>query len=105
VSYDIQKCAAFQFCHNENALFFSDSIQNVSDKRYQYNVQPHDRKKHIKNTFLKLDEDFENDFLCKKGDFIFFQNEVYKIERARNGKINLVVNKGELPERGVYKLN
>jgi hypothetical protein len=104
VNYDIPKCAVFQFCHQGEALFISDSIQNISDKRYQYNVQTHDRKNHITNTFLKLDEDFENGFLCKKGNLILFQNEIYKIEREKKGKISLVVHHNEFSERGVHKL-
>ena len=81
VRYEIPKCTAFQFCYQGNAIIFSDSIQNNSDKRYQFSIQNHDNKMRIKNNFLKLDEDFENSFLCKKGNYIFFQKQIYKINK------------------------
>ena len=86
VQYNIPKVTAFQFCYHGQAIFFSDSIQNKNDKRYLFNIQNHDRKKRIQNTFLNINQDFENDFLCKKGDFIFFKNEMYKIEKDDKGK-------------------
>jgi competence protein ComEC len=95
INYDIPKCAALQFCNGGNAVFFSDSIRNEQDKHYQYHVQPHDRKRRIRNQFLKTDEDFENAFLCKKGKFIFFQNEIYKIEKDKKGKTGLIVYNNE----------
>jgi len=95
VSYKIPKSATFQFCYHGEAYIFSDSIRNENDKRYQYNIQSHDIKMHITNTFLKLDEDFEDSFLCKKGDFIFFQNRIYKImfdnkDKNNNSSLNVM---------------
>jgi competence protein ComEC len=90
VEYNIPKCAAFQFCYKRQALIFSDSIQNENDKRYQFNIQAHDRKKRIQNRFYKIDQDFENDFFCKKGDFIFFRSEMYKIKRDDHGAASLL---------------
>ena len=83
VDYSIPKSAAFQFCHNGSALIFSDSISSESDKNYQFSIKNHDNTKRVKNIFLKLDEDFENSFLCKKGNYIFFQNTIYILERNR----------------------
>jgi len=83
VHYEIPKSAAFQFCYQGNAILFSDSIQNTQDKRYQFNIQNHDIKMHIRNTFVRLDKDFENLFLCKKGNFIYFQDRIYVLEKNR----------------------
>jgi len=83
VEYQIPKSVAFQFCYNGYALIFSDSIRNESNKNYQFCIQNHDIRMRIKNTFLKLDEDFENHFLCKKGNYIFFENNIYEIEKKR----------------------
>jgi len=81
VDYSIPKSAAFQFCHNGDALIFSDSIYSESEKNYQFSIKNHDNTKRVRNIFLKLDEDFENSFLCKKGNYIFFQNTIYVLER------------------------
>jgi competence protein ComEC len=107
VEYNIQKCTAFQFCYQGNALIFSDSIHNENDKRYQFNIQNHDRKKRIHNTFLNINQDFENDFLCKKGNCIFFQNKMYVIERNRlkPNTLNLVVYENNLTDGGIHTLN
>jgi competence protein ComEC len=83
VNYEIPKSAAFQFCYHGNAVIFSDSIQNEEDKRYQFNIQNHDTKMRLKNSFATLDKDFENSFLCKKGNFIFFGDTIYVLEKNR----------------------
>jgi competence protein ComEC len=93
VNYAIQKSAAFQFCYQGNAIIFSDSIQNEQDKRYQLSIQNHDTKMHLKNRFVKFDEDFENSFLCKQGNYICFQNKIYvlKKESVKTNKVKLVI--------------
>jgi competence protein ComEC len=107
VNYEISKSAAFQFCYHGNALFLSDSIHNEQDKRYQYSIQNHDTKKHIKNRFVKFDEDFENSFFCKKGVFIYFRDTVYLLERNRYkpNDVKLIVYHHKLSDGGVHKLN
>ena len=90
VSYEISKSPTFQFCFHGNGFIFSDSIHCESDKRYQFSIKNHDNKMRIRNSFLKLDEDFENSFLCKKGDYIFFENSIYKIHKPTKEKITLV---------------
>jgi hypothetical protein len=107
VCYHIPKVAAFQFYYRGNALLFSDSIQNENDKRYLLNIQGHDRKKRIQNTFIKIEQDFENDFLCKKGNFISFQNRIYVIEknRLKPNTLNLVVYENDFSNGGIHALN
>jgi competence protein ComEC len=106
VNYSIPKCASFQFCQYGDAVFVSDSIIDVYDKRYQYNIQNHDRIKNITNRFIKFDEDFENSFFCKKGNYIFFQDTIYIIERNKNkpNRVNLVVYHNNLSNGGIHKL-
>jgi competence protein ComEC len=106
VNYDISKSPAFQFCHYGNALIFSDSIHNEDDKRYQYNIQNHDIKMRVKNTFVKFDEDFENSFLCKKGNFIYFRDTIYFLEKNRfkPNIVNLVVHDYNFSDRSIHKL-
>ena len=81
VRYEISKSATFQFCYHGNGIIVSDSIQDESDKRYQYSIKNHDNKMRVKNKFVKIDEDFENSFLCKKGAYIFFHKQIYKIKK------------------------
>ena len=106
VRYDIPKSAAFQFCQNGNALIFSDSIPDEYDKRYQYSIQKHDIKMRIKNKFIKLDEDFENSFLCKKGNFIFFRDSIYVLEKnkLKPNTVELVVYDQNFPDGSVHEL-
>jgi len=100
VSYEISKSPAFQFCYQGNGFIFSDSIHCESDKRYQFSIKNHDKRMRVKNSFLKLDEDFENSFLCKKGDYIFFENRIYILEknRLKPNMVRLVVHHHELPD-------
>ena len=106
VKYDIAKCAAFQFCQNGNAILFSDSIHNELDKRYQFSIKNHDIKMRLKNSFLKLDEDVENSFLCKKGNFIFFRDTVYYLERNKYkpNMVNLIVYNQNFSDGSIHKL-
>ena len=106
VSYDISKNAAFQFCHQGSGIIFSDSIHNEQDKRYQLYIKNHDIKMRLTNRFVKLDEDFENSFLCKKGDYILFQNTVYVIKRNRlkPNVMNLIVYEQNISDGGINKL-
>jgi len=106
VRYVISKTPAFQFCYHGNALIFSDSIQNEHDKCYQYNILNHDTKKRIKNRFVKFDEDFENSFLCKKGNFIYFQDTIYCLQRNRlkPNAVSLVVHDYNFTDRSIHKL-
>ena len=106
VRYDISKCPTFQFCHQGSALIFSDSIHNEHDKRYQYNIHNHDTKNRIKNNFIKFDEDFENSFLCKKGDFIYFQDTIYYLQKNRfkPNTTKLIVHDYNFTDRSIHKL-
>jgi competence protein ComEC len=107
VRYEISKSPTFQFCHQGNALIFSDSTCNEQDKRYQYNIQNHDIKKRVKNRFVKFDEDIENSFLCKKGDFIYFGNTIYFLHRNRlkPDVVNLVIHDYNFADRSIHKLD
>jgi len=107
VRYEIPKSATYQFCYQGNAIIFSDSIHSESDKRYQFSIQGYDNKMRIKNTFVKFDEDFENSFLCKKREFIFFQGTVYVLERnkLRPNTVALVVYNHKLSDGSVHELN
>jgi competence protein ComEC len=107
VSYEIPKSAAFQFCYQGDGVIFSDSIKNEQDKRYQYHIQNHDTKMRIQNTFVKLDENFENIFLCKKGNFIYFQNRIYVVEKnkIKPNVVKLIVYEQNFSDRSIRKLN
>lgn len=88
VNYSISKCVAFQFCYNGQAILVSDSIGNTEDKRYQFNIQNHDRVKNLQNKFINIGEDFENSFFCKKGNYIFFQDSIYVLDRNKIKVVN-----------------
>jgi len=106
VKYELSRGVAFQFCYNGQAIIFSDSILNESDSRYQYSIQNHDIKTHTKNIFVKLNENFENSFLCKKKNYIFFHNTVYLMERNRlkPAIVNLVICYNNFPNGSIDKL-
>jgi competence protein ComEC len=106
VIYDIPRCTAFQFCHQGEGIIVSDSISHILDKRYQYNIQNHDRVKRIKNTFVKPDEDFENSFLCKKGNIILFRDTIYVLEKnkLKPNTVDLVVYHNYFSDGGIHKL-
>jgi len=106
VNYNISKCAAFQFCHNGQAILVSDSIHNTEDKRYQFNIQNHDRIMRLQNKFINIDEDFENAAFCKKGNYIFYRDTIYILERNKYkpNRVNLVVYHNNCSNGGVHKL-
>jgi len=106
VNYSISKCAAFQFCYNGQAILVSDSIYNAEDKRYQFNIQNHDRVMRLQNRFINIDEDFENAAFCKKGNYIFYRDTIYILERNKYkpNRVNLVVYHNNCSNGGVHKL-
>jgi competence protein ComEC len=106
VNYDISKGTAFQFCYHGKAVIFSDSIHSNLDKRYLMSIKSHDTKKRLINQYMTLDEDFENTFLCKRGNYIFFQDRIYVLERNRlkPNVIHLVVYDNNFSEGSIHKL-
>ena len=78
LAYHIRKCSALEFNYCGQTVLFSDSIRSVEDKRYQYNVCSHARRHHLQGPIVPLDTvEFDSPFLCKRGNFIRFQDKTY----------------------------
>jgi len=93
VVYEIPKSVAFQFCYHGYSVILSDAIFSTHNNLYEMNIKGHDVKHRLKNTFLRLDDNFENSFLIKRGDYIFFQNTVYAVKqrKTRPATVDLVI--------------
>ena len=80
LAYHIRKCTAFSFVDHGHAVLFSDSIHQMSDKLYQYNVQNHARKHHLGSSIVSIDTpNYDTSFLCKRGNLIRFNCKTYYI--------------------------
>ena len=80
LAYHIRKCSALEFNYHGQAVLFSDSICTSDDKLYQYNVRNHVRKHRISGPIVPLDTmEYDTPFLCKRGNFICFDNKIYYI--------------------------
>ena len=80
LAYHIRKSSALEFCEQGRMVLFSDSIRNESDDLYRYNVLNHARKQHLQVTIVPMDtSQYDTPFLCKRGNFIRFNNENYYI--------------------------
>jgi len=80
LAYHIRKCSALEFNYHGQAVLFSDSIRTSDDKLYQYNVRNHVRKHRISGPIVPLDTmEYDTPFLCKRGNFICFDNKIYYI--------------------------
>lgn len=78
MNYHIRKCSAVSFHCCGQTVLFSDSIQDESDKRYQYNIRTHARKHHLSGPIVPIDTAaFDTPFLCKRGNFIRFCDKTY----------------------------
>ena len=86
-AYSIRKCSAIGFCQQGWMVLFSDSIRNEEDEAYRYNISNHARKHHLKVIMIPIDTfAFDTPFLCKRGNFIRFNNKNYFI-LTKNQKI------------------
>ena len=80
LAYHIRKCSAIGFQSQGHMVLFSDSIRNNEDDLYRYNIGNHARKHHLKVLVIPLDTfAFESPFLCKRGNFIRFNDRNYFI--------------------------
>lgn len=80
MAYHIRKCSALGFCQQGRMVLFSDSIRDKSNDLYRYNVLNHARKQHLTVTIIPMDtSQYDTPFLCKRGNFIRFNDENYFI--------------------------
>ncbi len=87
LAYHIRKCSAMGFQNQGHMVLFSDSIRNDEDDLYRYNISNHARKHHLKVLVIPLDTfAFESPFLCKRENFIRFNDRNYFI-LTKNQKI------------------
>ena len=87
LAYHIRKCSAMGFQSQGRMVLFSDSIRNEEDEPYRYNISNHARKHHLKVMVVPIDTfAFDSPFLCKRGNFIHFNDKNYFI-LSKNQKI------------------
>lgn len=85
VVYAVPKTSALSFCHQQECVVFSDSIADVSDKRFQFAAGNHVRRQHAACVFVSVDTArYDCDYLCKRGPWIRF-----------NGKTCYLINRKE----------
>lgn len=76
IAYHIRKSSALEFNYHGQAIVFADSIRHAEDKLYQYNIRNHARRHHLQIEILDLDTvQFDCPFLCKRGNFVRFENK------------------------------
>ena len=86
LAYHIRKSSAWEFRQQGRMVLFSDSIRDESDDLYRYNVLNHARKRHLQVTIVPMDtSQYDTPFLCKRGNFIRFNEENYYV-LTRNQK-------------------
>lgn len=115
--YAIRNVRALDFCSQQVAVMFSDSIQNTENQFFQYSVKNHAKKQHAERTFISIDTlSYVGTDLCKQGDFIQFKNQtLYLLKRketlfpmAKPMQIDVLVlqnNPVQKPEEVVKALN
>lgn len=78
MAYHIRKCSAVSFHCRGQTVLFTDSIQDVADKRYQYNIKNHARRHCHGGLMVPIDTAaFDTPFLCKRGNLIRFCDKTY----------------------------
>lgn len=78
--YHIRKSSAVEFNYHGRVVVFADSIRNTEDKLYLYNIQNHARRHHLQTEIVNLDTaQYDCPFLCKRGNFIRFEEKNYFI--------------------------
>jgi competence protein ComEC len=76
--YHIRGCSAVSFHCRGQTVLFADSIQDVADKRYRYNIKSHARKHSHCGPVVPIDTAaFDTPFLCKRGNIIRFCDKTY----------------------------
>ncbi len=96
IVYHIRKCSAISFADHGHIVLFADSIHQISDKRYQYNIQNHARKHHLWGPIVPMDTlKFDTPFLCKRGNFIRCNFKTYYI-LTNNQKV-MKIDKSKVP--------
>jgi competence protein ComEC len=79
-AYHIRKSSALEFNYHGHTILFADSIRNGKDKLYQYNIRNHARRHHLQTEIVKLDTmQFDRPFLCKRKNFIRFEDKNFYI--------------------------
>ena len=87
MAYHIRKCSALGFQSQGRMVLFSDSIRDEKCDLYRYNISNHVRKHHLKVVVVPIDTfAFDTPFLCKRGNFIRYNDRNYFI-LTKNQKI------------------
>ena len=94
LAYHIRKCSAIGFQSQGSMVLFSDSIRNEESDLYRYNIANYVRKHHLKVVVVPIDTFcFDTPFMCKRGNFIRFNDKNYFI--LGKSQKNVVRNKND----------
>ena len=95
LAYHIRKCSAMGFQSQGRMVLFSDSIRNEDDEPYRYNINNYTRKHHLEVMVIPIDTfAFDTPFLCKRGNFIRFNDRNYFILTKNQKNISQNENTG-----------
>ncbi len=96
LAYHIRKSSALGFQKQGDMVLFSDSIQDEKSDLYRYNISNYVRKHHLKVVVVPIDTfSFDTPFLCKRGNFIRFDDKNYYV--LNKNQKNMVRNKNDSP--------
>ena len=87
-TYQIQKKMAINFNYRGKSVLLHNFIQDKNDKDYQFSIYNHERNRKIESRWLLTSEDLyapERAFY-KKGEYILFEDRIYKIIRKKEGE-------------------
>ena len=94
LAFHIRKSSAMGFQSQDSMVLFSDSIRNEKSDLFRYNISNYARRHHLKVVVVPIDtSDFDAPFLCKRGNFIRFNNKNYFI--LEQNQKNIVRNKND----------
>lgn len=94
LAYHIRKCSAIGFQSQGSMVLFSDSIRNEESDLYRYNIANYVRNHHLKVVVVPIDTFcFDTPFMCKRGNFIRFNDKNYFI--LGKSQKNVVRNKND----------
>lgn len=87
VVYQIRHVSAIGLRNGNECVFLSDSIRDMRNPLFEYNIGNHFRKQHASYRFVNMDTDrFCGDFVFKSGRFLCFKEKKFLLLK-KNEKI------------------
>ena len=89
--YQIPKKMAVNFNYHGKSILLHNFIEDKKDKDYQFSIYNHERNRKIESRLLSVSEELyaPECAFYKKGDYILFENKMYKIDRKKGQLIRI----------------